>query len=47
MSYHRSRQRSYLRYFLLVVILFGGYVLLDRFQDDNSATVAPNLVFSR
>jgi hypothetical protein len=47
MDDHRLRQRSYLRYFLLAVILFGSFVLLNRFQDDNSATMAPNLVFSR
>lgn len=47
MSDHRSGRSSYLRYFLLVVVLFGCYVLLNRFQDDNSATMAPNLVFNR
>jgi hypothetical protein len=46
MSDHKSGQRPYLRYFMLVVILFGCYVLLNR-QDDNSATMAPNLVFNR
>jgi hypothetical protein len=47
MSVHRSGQPSYLRYCLLAVILFGCYVLLNRFQDDNSATLAPNLVLNR
>jgi hypothetical protein len=32
---------------LLAVILFGGYVLLNRFQEDNSATMAPNLILNR
>jgi len=44
---NRGGQPSYLRYCLLAVILFGCYVLLNRFQDDNSATMAPNLVFNR
>jgi len=44
---NRGGQPSYLRYCLLAVILFGCYVLLNRFQDDNSATMAPNLVFIR
>jgi hypothetical protein len=47
MSGHSSRQPSYLGYFLLAVILFGCYVLLDRFQDDNSATMSPNLILNR
>jgi hypothetical protein len=32
---------------LFAVILFGCYLLLNGFQDDNSATVAPNLTFNR
>lgn len=47
MTDHRPEQRPYLRHFLLAVILFGCYMLLYRFQDDNSATLAPNLVFNR
>jgi hypothetical protein len=47
MSDHRPEQRTYLRYFLLAVILFGCYMLLYPSQDDNSATLAPNLVFNR
>jgi hypothetical protein len=47
MSDQRSGQRSYLGYCLLAVILFGCYVLLNRFQDDNSATMAPNPVLNR
>jgi hypothetical protein len=39
--------RPYLVYCLLVVILFGSYALLIGFQDDNSATMAPNLTFNR
>jgi hypothetical protein len=39
-------QSSWLRYCLLAVILLGCVVLLNR-ADDNSATVAPNLVFNR
>jgi hypothetical protein len=47
MSGHRPGRPSYLVYCLLAVILFGSYVLLNRFQDDNSATMAPNLTFNR
>jgi hypothetical protein len=47
MSDQRSERRPYLRYFLLVLILFGVYMLLHPFQDDSSATLAPNLVFNR
>jgi hypothetical protein len=47
MSDHRSGPPSYLRYCLLAVILFGCYVLLNRFQEDNSATMAPNLILNR
>jgi hypothetical protein len=32
---------------LLAVILFGYYVLFDGFQNDNSATMAPNLTLNR
>lgn len=44
---HRSGQLSYLRYCLFAVILIGCYLLLNRFQDDNSATLAPNPIFNR
>jgi len=47
MSDHRSGQSAYLGYRLLAVILFGCYVLLNRFQNDNSATMAPNLILNR
>ena len=47
MSDHRSGQLAYLGYCLLAVILFGCYVLLNHFQDDNSATMAPNLILNR
>ena len=43
MSGHRSGRPSYLVYCLLAVILFGCYLLLTGFQDDNSTTMAPNL----
>ena len=43
MSAHRSRRPSYLVYCLLAVILFSFYVMLNGFQDDNSATMAPTL----
>ena len=46
MSEYRSGRRSYLGYCLLAVILFGAYALFNR-ADDNSATLAPNLVFNR
>jgi hypothetical protein len=38
---------SYFVYCLLAVILFGCFVVLNGFQDDNSATMAPNLTFNR
>ena len=47
MSGHRSRRPSYLVYGLLAVILFGGYVLFNDFQNDNSATMAPTLTLNR
>jgi len=48
MNDHRSGwTTSYPRYCLLAVILFGCYVLLNRFQADNSATMAPNLMLNR
>jgi hypothetical protein len=47
MSYHRSRRPSYLVYCLSAVILFGCYVLLNGFQENNSATMAPNLTLNR
>ncbi|MGY2903356.1 hypothetical protein ACVWVY_002377 [Bradyrhizobium sp. URHC0002] len=47
MSGHRSRRPSYLAYGLLAVILFGGYVLLNDFQNDSSATMAPTLTLNR
>jgi hypothetical protein len=47
MSDRRSGRPSYLGYCLLAAILFGCYVLLNGFQDDNSATMAPNLMLNR
>jgi hypothetical protein len=47
MSGHRSGRPPYLVYCLLAVILFGCYVMLNGFQDDNSATMAPNLTLNR
>ena len=44
---HRSGRPSYLVYGLLAVILFGGYVLLNGLQNDNSATMAPTLTLNR
>jgi hypothetical protein len=44
---HRSGPPSYLVYCLLAVILFGCYLLLNGFRDDNSATIAPNLTLLR
>lgn len=38
---------SYLVYGLLAVLLFGSFVLLNGFQQDNSATMAPNLPLIR
>jgi hypothetical protein len=47
MSGYRSGRPSYLVYCLLAVILFGCYVMFNGFQDDNSATMAPNLTLNR
>ena len=47
MSDHRPRRFSYLVYCLFAVILFGSYVLLNGIQEDNSATVAPDLTLGR
>jgi hypothetical protein len=47
MSAQRSGRRSYLMYGLLAVILFGGYVLVNGSQTDNSATMAPTLSLIR
>ena len=38
---------SYLVFCLLAVLLFGSYVLLTGFQEDNSATMAPYLTLGR
>jgi hypothetical protein len=47
MSDRRFGRPSYLGYLVLAVILFGCYALFIRSPDDNSATLAPNLVFNR
>jgi hypothetical protein len=47
MSALRSGRPSYLVYALLAVILFGGFVRLNDFQNDNSATMAPTLTLNR
>ena len=47
MSDHRPRRLSYFVYCVLAVILFGSYVMLIGFQQDNSATMAPNLTLGR
>ena len=47
MSGYRSGRPFYHVYCLLAVILFGCYAMFYGFQDDNSATVAPNLTFNR
>ena len=47
MSDHRSGRPFYPLYCLLAVILFGCYVLFNGFQNDNSATMAPNLTLNR
>lgn len=47
MSDHKPRRLSYLVYCLFAVILFGSYVLLNGFQEDKSATMAPNLTLGR
>jgi hypothetical protein len=47
MSDHSSSRPTYLGYCLLAVILFGCYVMFNGFQEDNSATMAPNLILNR
>ena len=47
MSGHRSGRPFYLLYCLLAVVLFGCYVLFNGIQNDNSATMAPNLTLHR
>ena len=48
MSDHKSGRRSYLVYCLLAVLLLGGsYVLFHGLEEDNSATMAPNLTLGR
>ena len=37
------RRPPYLGYCLVAIVLFGCYVMLDRFREDNSGTVAPTL----
>ena len=44
---HRAGRPSYLIYGLLAVILFGGCLLFNDFQADNSATMAPTLTLNR
>jgi len=38
-----EKRPHYLGYFLAAIVLFGCYVVINRFQEDNSATMAPNL----
>ena len=47
MSEYRFGRPSWLVYCVLAVLLFGSYVLLTGFKEDNSATVAPNLTLAR
>jgi hypothetical protein len=47
MSDRKSGWRSWLVYCLLAVFLLGSYVLFAGFQQDNSATMAPNLTLGR
>jgi hypothetical protein len=47
MNDNRSGRRSYLVYCLLAVLLLGSYVLFHEFQEDSSATMAPNLTLGR
>jgi hypothetical protein len=42
MSGHKA-----LVYCLLAVLLLGSYVLFREFQEDNTATMAPNLTLGR
>jgi hypothetical protein len=43
----KPKRLSYLLCGLLAVILFGSYVLFSDFQNDRSATMAPNLPLGR
>lgn len=43
----KPRRLSWLVYCVVAVVLFGSYVLLTGFREDNSATMAPNLTFNR
>ena len=47
MSEYKFGRPSYLVFCLLAVVLFGSYVLLNDFQNDNSATMAPTLTLNR
>jgi hypothetical protein len=48
MSDHKSGRRFYLVYCLLAFLLLGGsYVLFHGLEEDNSATMAPNLTLGR
>ena len=42
-----ERRPYYLGYCLVAIVLFGCYVMLNRLQDDNSPTMAPNLILNR
>jgi hypothetical protein len=46
MNIRWSGRPSWLGYCLLAVVLLGCFMLFNR-ADDNSATMAPNLVFNR
>ena len=39
-----AQRPNYLGYCLMAIVLFGCYVMINRVQDDNSATMAPNLI---
>jgi hypothetical protein len=47
MSDHKSRRPSWLVYCVLAVVLLGSYAVFQGFQEDNSATMAPNLTLGR
>jgi hypothetical protein len=43
MSRHGVKPLRYLVYGLLIVLVFGGYVLFEGLHEDSSATMAPTL----
>ncbi|MBI5317997.1 hypothetical protein [Bradyrhizobium sp.] len=47
MSERKSGRSSWLIYCLVAVVLAGSFLLVNGFQADNSATMAPHLPLAR